>query len=58
MAEKAKKKTARGLKQDRARVADGQDYEVRYDRGALGPRCPATYRSRRGCTPAAAGPQY
>jgi Protein of unknown function (DUF3606) len=30
MAKKAKKKTARGLKQDRARVAGGQDYEVRY----------------------------
>jgi hypothetical protein len=26
----AKKKTARGRKQDRARVASGQDYEVRY----------------------------
>lgn len=25
-----KKKTARGRKQDRARVAGGQDYEVRY----------------------------
>jgi hypothetical protein len=30
MAKKAKKKTARGRKQDRARVAGGQDYEVRY----------------------------
>ena len=29
MAKKAKK-TARGRKQDRARVAGGQDYEVRY----------------------------
>jgi Protein of unknown function (DUF3606) len=27
---KAKKQTARGRKQDRARVAGGQDYEVRY----------------------------
>ena len=27
----AKKKTARGRKQDRARVAGGQDYEVRYE---------------------------
>ena len=27
----AKKKTARGRKQDRARVAKGQDYEVRYE---------------------------
>ena len=30
MAKKAKK-TARGRKQDRARVAGGQDYEVRYE---------------------------
>lgn len=30
MAKKAKK-TARGRKQDRARVARGQDYEVRYE---------------------------
>jgi hypothetical protein len=28
---KAKKKTGRGRKQDRARVAGGQDYEVRYE---------------------------
>ena len=27
---KAKKKSSRGRKQDRARVAGGQDYEVRY----------------------------
>ncbi|QOZ51541.1 DUF3606 domain-containing protein [Bradyrhizobium sp. CCBAU 53338] len=27
----AKKKTARGRTQDRARVARGQDYEVRYE---------------------------
>ena len=27
----AKKKTARGRKQDRARVAGGQDYEVSYE---------------------------
>jgi hypothetical protein len=26
-----KKKTGRGRKQDRARVAGGQDYEVRYE---------------------------
>lgn len=31
MAKKAKKQTARGRKQDRARVASGQDYEVRYE---------------------------
>jgi uncharacterized protein DUF3606 len=30
MANRAKKHTARGRKQDRARVAGGQDYEVRY----------------------------
>lgn len=30
MAKKAKKKTARGRKQDRALVAGGQDYEVGY----------------------------
>jgi hypothetical protein len=28
---KAKKQTARGREQDRARVASGQDYEVRYE---------------------------
>jgi hypothetical protein len=28
---KKAKKTARGRKQDRARVAGGQDYEVRYE---------------------------
>jgi Protein of unknown function (DUF3606) len=31
MAKKAKKQTARGRNQDRARVAGGQDYEVRYE---------------------------
>ncbi|MGY4259041.1 DUF3606 domain-containing protein [Bradyrhizobium brasilense] len=31
MARKAKKQTARGRKQDRARVVGGQDYEVRYE---------------------------
>jgi hypothetical protein len=30
MAKASKKKTARGRKQDRARVAGGQDYEVGY----------------------------
>lgn len=30
MAKKAKKKAARGRAADRARVAGGQDYEVRY----------------------------
>jgi hypothetical protein len=28
---KAKKRTSRGRKQDRARVAGGQDYETRYE---------------------------
>jgi len=36
MAEKAKKKTARGRRQDRERVAGGQDYEVRYERTKTG----------------------
>jgi hypothetical protein len=31
MAKKAKKHTARGLKQDSARVAGGQNYEVDYE---------------------------
>jgi phage-related minor tail protein len=31
MAKKAKKQSARGRNQDRARVAGGQDYEVRYE---------------------------
>ena len=31
MAKKVRKHTARGRKQDRARVAGGQDYEVRYE---------------------------
>ncbi|WFU14379.1 DUF3606 domain-containing protein [Bradyrhizobium sp. CB3481] len=30
---KAKKQSSRGRKQDRARVAGAQDYEVRYDAG-------------------------
>ena len=33
---KAKKKTSRGRKQDRARVAGGQDYEVRYASKKMG----------------------
>lgn len=31
MVKKAKKQSSRGRKQDRARVARGQDYEVRYE---------------------------
>ena len=30
-----KKQTTRGLNQDRARVAGGQDYEVQYEKGKL-----------------------
>jgi hypothetical protein len=33
---KAKKQTGRGRKQDRARVAGGQDYEVRYEANKTG----------------------
>jgi Protein of unknown function (DUF3606) len=33
MAKKARKHTARGRKQDRARVAGAQRYEVRYESG-------------------------
>ena len=33
---KAKKQTSRGRKQDRARVAGGQDYEVRYEAAKTG----------------------
>jgi hypothetical protein len=36
MAKKAKKKIARGRKQDRARVAGGDDYEVRYEAKKIG----------------------
>jgi hypothetical protein len=32
VAKKATKQTSRGRKQDRARVAGGQDYEVRYEK--------------------------
>jgi hypothetical protein len=31
MVKKAKKQSSRGRKQDRARLAGGQDYEVRYE---------------------------
>ena len=33
---KPKKQTTRGRNQDRARVAGGQDYEVRYEAGKTG----------------------
>jgi hypothetical protein len=31
----AKKKSSRGRKQNRARIAGGQDYEVRYEAGKI-----------------------
>lgn len=36
MARTAKKQTARGRKQDRARVASGQEYEVGYESNKTG----------------------
>lgn len=36
MAEKAKKQTTRGRRQDRSRVAGGQHYEVRYEAKKIG----------------------
>ncbi len=36
MAKKAKTRTTRSRKQDRARVAGGQDYEVRYESSKTG----------------------
>jgi hypothetical protein len=41
MAVAKKTKTARGRKQDRARVAGGQDYEVRYEAKKTGKSAPA-----------------
>ena len=38
---KAKKKTSRGRRQDRARVAGGQDYEVVYEAKKTGRSRPA-----------------
>jgi hypothetical protein len=43
MAKKAKKKTARG--RDRARVAGGQDYEVRYEAKKTGRSKPAVKKA-------------
>jgi len=40
MAVAKKAKTARGRKQDRARVAGGQDYEVRYEAKKTGKSAP------------------
>jgi hypothetical protein len=45
MAKKAKKKTTRGRKQDRARVAGGQDYEVRYEAKKTGRSKPAVKKA-------------
>ena len=41
MAAAKKSKTARGRKQDRARVAGGQDYEVQYEAKKTGKSAPA-----------------
>ncbi|RXG85681.1 DUF3606 domain-containing protein [Bradyrhizobium zhanjiangense] len=41
MAAAKKSKTARGRKQDRARVAGGRDYEVRYEAKKTGKSAPA-----------------
>ncbi|MDA9538816.1 hypothetical protein ACM41_22155 [Bradyrhizobium sp. CCBAU 21362] len=41
----AKKKTARGRKQDRARVAGEQGYEVRYEAQKTGKSAPAVKKA-------------
>jgi uncharacterized protein DUF3606 len=45
MAKKAKKRSARGRKQDRARVAGGQDYEVGYEAKKTGRSRPAVKKA-------------
>ncbi|RXG90771.1 DUF3606 domain-containing protein [Bradyrhizobium zhanjiangense] len=45
MAAAKKSKTARGRKQDRARVAGGQDYEVRYEAKKTGKSAPAVRKA-------------
>jgi Protein of unknown function (DUF3606) len=45
MAAAKKTKTARGRKQDRARVAGKQDYEVRYESGKTGKSATAVKRA-------------
>jgi hypothetical protein len=45
MAVAKKAKTARGRKQDRARVASGQDYEVRYEAKKTGKSAPAVKKA-------------
>jgi Protein of unknown function (DUF3606) len=45
MAVAKKTKTARGRKQDRARVAGGQDYEVQYEAKKTGKSAPAVKKA-------------
>jgi Protein of unknown function (DUF3606) len=45
MAVAKKTKTARGRNQDRARVAGGQDYEVRYEAKKTGKSAPAVKKA-------------
>jgi hypothetical protein len=45
MAVAKKTKTARGRKQDRARVASGQDYEVQYEAKKTGKSAPAVKKA-------------
>ena len=45
MAAAKKTKTARGRKQDRARVAGGQDYEVKYEAKKTGKSAPAVKKA-------------
>ena len=45
MAVAKKMKTARGRKQDRARVAGGQDYEVRYEAKKTGKSAPTVKKA-------------
>ena len=43
---KAKKRTSRGRKQDRSRVAGGQDYETRYEAKKTGKSRAAVKKAR------------
>ncbi|QOZ32751.1 DUF3606 domain-containing protein [Bradyrhizobium sp. CCBAU 53421] len=45
MAAAKKSKTARGRKQDRARVAGGRDYEVQYEAKKTGKSAPAVKKA-------------
>jgi len=45
MAVAKKRKTARGRKQDRARVVGGQDYEVGYEAKKTGKSAPAVKKA-------------